>query len=84
VRQVSKTSAPFFAQKALPETMARAVLEEACGPFHAQADRLTIDVLRDLTDDLELIAVLCANWGTTAWSRPKARSRCTACWPSIT
>lgn len=63
VRQVSKASAPFFAQKALPETMARAVLEGACGPFHAQADRLTIDVLGDLTDDHELIAVLCANWG---------------------
>lgn len=63
VRRVSKASAPFFAQKALPERMARAVLDGSCGPFHAHADRLTIDVLNELTDDADLIAVLCANWG---------------------
>lgn len=63
VRTVSKSSAPFFAQKALPQTMATTVLEATCGPFFEHADRLTIDVMRDLFDDEELIAVLCANWG---------------------
>lgn len=63
VRTVSKSSAGYFAQKALPPAQAEAVYDGLCGPFHTYSDRLTIDVMRELTSDAELIAVLCANWG---------------------
>lgn len=63
VRAVSKSSAGYFAQKALAPAQAEAVYDGLCGPFHAFSDRLTIDVMRELTSDAELIAVLCANWG---------------------
>ena len=63
VRSASKSSAPYFAQKALPQAIAKTMQEEACGAFFEYADRLTIDVMRELFDDEELIAVLCANWG---------------------
>lgn len=63
VRLASKSSAPYFAQKAMPQAIAKKMQDAACGPFFAYADRLTIDVMRELFDDEELIAVLCANWG---------------------
>jgi all-trans-retinol 13,14-reductase len=63
VRAASKSSSVYFAQKALPQAMGEHLIESACGPFYDFADRLTIDALRDLFDDEELIAVLCANWG---------------------
>jgi all-trans-retinol 13,14-reductase len=63
VRAASKASAPFFAQKALPQAMGEQVLASGCDTFYQYADRLTIDVMRELFDDEELIAVLCANWG---------------------
>ncbi|UPJ59290.1 NAD(P)/FAD-dependent oxidoreductase [Bradyrhizobium sp. 192] len=63
VRAVSKSSAGYFAQKALPQSRAADAYDRLCGTFHDYSDRLTIDVLRELTDDPELIAVICANWG---------------------
>jgi len=63
VRSVSKASAGYFAQKALPQSRAEDVYDRMCGDFHDYSDRLTIDVLSELTADRELIAVICANWG---------------------
>ena len=63
VRSVSSASAGYFAQKALPQSRAEDVYDRMCGGFHDHSDRLTIDVLSELTDDRELIAVICANWG---------------------
>ncbi len=60
---MSKASAGYFAQKALPQSRADDVYDRMCGTFHDYSDRLTIDVLSELTDDRELIAVICANWG---------------------
>jgi all-trans-retinol 13,14-reductase len=63
VREVSKSSAGYFAQKALPSNVAEPMYDGLCNDFHGYSDRLTIDVLSELTSDTELIAVLCANWG---------------------
>jgi all-trans-retinol 13,14-reductase len=63
VRSVSSASAGYFAQKALPQSPADDVYDRMCGGFHDYSDRLTIDVLSELTADRELIAVICANWG---------------------
>ena len=63
VREVSKSSAGYFAQKALPLDLAESMYDGLCADFHTHSDRLTIDVLSELTSDTELIAVLCANWG---------------------
>src|SRR4051794_10166150 len=63
VRSVSSASAGYFAQKALSQSRAEDVYDRMCGGFHEHSDRLTIDVLGELTADRELIAVICANWG---------------------
>lgn len=63
VRVVSKSSAGYFAQKALAPAQAEVVYDGLCDPFHAFSDRLTINVLHELTSNPELIALLCANWG---------------------
>lgn len=63
VRKVSRSSGGYFAQKALASEDAEAIYDGLCDEFHAFSDRLTIDVLSELTSDPELIAVLCANWG---------------------
>ncbi len=72
VTRAAKSSGPYFAQKALPERIAADHAQDACLPFHDHSDRLTIDVLKDLTSNNELIAVLCANWGD--YSSPPHRS----------
>ena len=63
VRAASKSSAAYFAQKAMPQEIGEQILESGCSAFYEHADRLTIDVMRELFDDEELIAVICANWG---------------------
>lgn len=63
VGKVSKSSAGYFAQKALPDAAAERVYDAMCSSFHAYSDRLTIDVMNELFSDPELIAVICANWG---------------------
>lgn len=63
VGKVSKASGSYFAQKAIPEKTAEKIYEKACSEFHEYSRELTIDALRRLTSNEELIAVLCANWG---------------------
>jgi all-trans-retinol 13,14-reductase len=60
---VAKSSAGYFAQKAMPIEAADATYDAMCDTFHGYSDRLTIDVLSELIGDPELIAVICANWG---------------------
>ncbi len=72
VRGVPRTAGAYFAQKALPESAAAPVYDDMCAEFHRYADRLTIDVLSELTADPELIAVWCANWGD--YSLPPSES----------
>jgi len=61
--KAAKSSAGYFAQKAMPSEAADAVYDAMCSTFHQYSDRLTIDVLSELIGDPELIAVICANWG---------------------
>lgn len=72
VMRASKASAPYFGQKAFPMAMIGPQTEAMSEPFHELSDRLTIDVLSELTSNQELIAVLCANWGD--YSSPPHRS----------
>lgn len=63
VRSMTPSAAGYFAQEAFSSSEAAAVYNRMREDFHRYSDRLTIDVLRGLTSDPELIAVLCANWG---------------------
>jgi all-trans-retinol 13,14-reductase len=68
----AKSSQPYFMQKAFPEAFAAEQMTEACAPFHEFSRQRTIDVLQQLTNNQELIAVICANWGD--YSSPPHRS----------
>ncbi len=72
VVSVNRTSRGYFAQKALPEELVADSYDEWTADFHHHSDRLTIDALRELTDDRELIGVWTANWGD--YSLPPSRS----------
>lgn len=61
--RTAKSSAPYFAVKALPQGVTPDGFAEANRPFADVADRITLDVLSELTGNRDLIAVLCANWG---------------------
>nr|WP_298164254.1 NAD(P)/FAD-dependent oxidoreductase [uncultured Pseudomonas sp.] len=63
IGKVSKSSAGYFAQKAMPSEAADAVYDAMCSTFHSYSDRITLDVLSELISDPELIAVICANYG---------------------
>ncbi|MBI1262219.1 MAG: NAD(P)-binding protein [Rhizobiales bacterium] len=63
MQRTAKSSAPFFAMKSLPQGVTPDGYIEANKPFHDASDRITLDVLSDLTENRDLIAVLCANWG---------------------
>ncbi|MFZ6766127.1 phytoene desaturase family protein [Undibacterium sp. Di26W] len=63
IGKVAKSSGPYFAQKALPQKTAEKIYDAYCAEFHQYSRELTIDALRKLTKNEELIAVLCANWG---------------------
>lgn len=63
ISKVAKSSGPYFAQKALPPEAADKIYDAYCTEFHQYSGQLTIDALRQLTTNEELIAVLCANWG---------------------
>ncbi len=63
VSSVAKSSAPFFGAKALPPAAGEALMQRHGQDFRRFASQTTQQVLRSLTDNDELIAVLCANWG---------------------
>lgn len=63
VVKVAKSSAGYFAQKAMSINATDSVYDAMCATFHSYSDRLTLDVLSELITDPELIAVICANYG---------------------
>ena len=63
VSSVSKSSAPFFGAKALPAEAGKALMQLHGQDFKRFARQTTKEALRSLTDNEELLAVLCANWG---------------------
>jgi all-trans-retinol 13,14-reductase len=63
VSSVAKSSAPFFGAKALAPEAGQALMQRHGEPFRRFASQTTQQALRSLTDNDELIAVLCANWG---------------------
>ncbi|MEQ5837325.1 NAD(P)/FAD-dependent oxidoreductase [Marinobacter sp. NFXS9] len=63
IGSVAKSSAGYFAQKAMSSEAADGAYDDMCASFHSYSDRLTIDVLSELMSDPELIALICANWG---------------------
>lgn len=63
MQRVARSSAPYFGEKALPQGVTPDSLASAAQPFLEASDRVTLDVLSELTSNSELIAVLCANWG---------------------
>lgn len=67
-----KASSAYFALKALPREVADTHYEQMAGPFLEYADPTTYEVLSSLTENQELIAVICGNYGD--YSLPPKRS----------
>lgn len=63
VSSVSKSSAVHFGAKALPVEAGQALVRRHGQDFVRFARQTTQEALRSLTDNDELVAVLCANWG---------------------
>ncbi|MEM9462442.1 MAG: NAD(P)/FAD-dependent oxidoreductase [Myxococcota bacterium] len=61
--EVSRSARNYFAERAMPRAAGDRIYAAVSAPFRRYADRTTFDVLRELTDDPELIAVLCGNYG---------------------
>lgn len=72
LRMANRTSPAYFAVKAMPAKMADSFYEKMAGPFLEFANKTTYEVLSSLTDNEELIAVICGNWGD--YSLPPKRS----------
>ena len=71
VRRTAKESSLFFLGRALPKPLGLATLLMQ-GDFRARAARTTLDVMRELTADEELIAVLTGQYGD--YGLPPAQS----------
>ncbi|BFM14515.1 NAD(P)/FAD-dependent oxidoreductase [Maricurvus nonylphenolicus] len=66
------TSRKYFALKAMPSKLSEQLHDELAGPFMDYANKTTYEVLSSLTDNQELIAVICGNYGD--YSLPPKRS----------
>ncbi|NIB37945.1 NAD(P)/FAD-dependent oxidoreductase [Pseudomaricurvus alkylphenolicus] len=66
------SSRNFFAEKAMPRELGRQNYQALSGEFLKFSERTTYDVLSELTDNQELIAVICGNYGD--YSLPPKRS----------
>ncbi|BEU98803.1 NAD(P)/FAD-dependent oxidoreductase (plasmid) [Acidovorax sp. DW039] len=66
VNLASKGSAGFFAERALPPSQADGLYAQVAPTFMTWAGRTVLDVLRELTSDETLIAVLCGHFGDYA------------------
>lgn len=72
VFEASRASSRFFMTKALPPAMA-AAFESASSPqFHAFSDRTTLEVMRELTANEELISVLTGHFGDVSLTRDQS------------
>jgi len=63
VMEVTRAGKTFFAQQALPGEIDDELYTKMSGQFHTFSDRTALEVLREITDNDELIAVLCGNCG---------------------
>ena len=63
LKAVNKTAASYFAQKATPVALPDAHYQALTHEFLAFAKRTTLEVLSELTQNKELIAVICGNYG---------------------
>ncbi len=63
VAEASRAARAFFAEKAIPAFAARIAGRMLRSGFLKHASRTTADVLAELTDNPELIAVLTGQWG---------------------
>ncbi|WP_338889054.1 NAD(P)/FAD-dependent oxidoreductase [Rhodococcus sovatensis] len=72
VNHVNRSARMFFAHRTLPPAVANSAYDDMCTPFREYSDRTVVDVLSELTDDIDLIAVLCGHCGDYSLSPGKA------------
>jgi len=72
VYKVNKAGANFFAERALPRAMGDNMYDAMTKDFRKYSDQTTYEVLSSMTDNQELIAVICANYGD--YSLPPKKS----------
>ncbi|MEC8427053.1 MAG: NAD(P)/FAD-dependent oxidoreductase, partial [Pseudomonadota bacterium] len=58
-----RSSAGFFALKTMPKDMSDQMHDQLAGTFLEYSNKTTYEVLSELTDNKELIAVICGNYG---------------------
>lgn len=63
VQSANRAAKGYFVERALPPSLADARYAEVAPAFRALSDQTVLQVLRGLTDDAELIAVLCGHFG---------------------
>lgn len=63
VFQVSRTSVGYFAEKAMAASDSAAFADDLRKDFLHYSDQTTLQVLQSLTQNAELIAVICGNYG---------------------
>ena len=63
VYKVNKAGTNFFAERALPKAMADNMYDVMTKDFREYSDQTTYEVLSAMTDNQEIIAVICANYG---------------------
>lgn len=63
VMEVSRSGKIFFAQQALPGDIDDQLYTHMTEKFHTFSDHKALEVLQKITDNAELIAVLCGNCG---------------------
>ncbi|KRD23622.1 FAD-dependent oxidoreductase [Acidovorax sp. Root267] len=66
VNTASRGSAAFFGERALPPALAEETFAQVAPAFMPLAKRTVLEVLRELTPDETLIAVLCGHFGDYA------------------
>ena len=63
VHHVNRSAQNYFGNRALPPEIADSTYEAMSGRYREYSDRTVLDVLRELTANQELIAVLCGHYG---------------------
>ncbi len=76
VEKVNKAGRSFFAERALPRALADNMYDAMTKDFREYAEQTTYQVLSAMTDNQEIIAVICANYGD--YSLPPKKSSFTA------
>ena len=72
VFEASKASSRFFMTKALPPEMASMLEPQVRPAFESFADRTTLEVMRELSSNEELISVLTGHFGDVSTTRDRS------------